>query len=140
MLALNELRLLREVRIKLQVIVTISGFSSRMSKLRILDLSHCQQLRSCPGVGGVVGLEELLYSGCWELEEPLSLRRLTMLQILIINDGPLRHVRSLNNLPNCGKLTKINKVVIDDPPVTKLIPGVTFNGAGLSLMRNEDVA
>ena len=61
MIALDELRLLQEVRIGFGGMVTISGLSSRMSKLRTLDLSFCQQLRSCPGVGDVVGLEALSY-------------------------------------------------------------------------------
>ncbi|KAG0607254.1 hypothetical protein M758_8G013600 [Ceratodon purpureus] len=73
---------------------TISGFSKRMSFLRILDLSECSFLR-CDGVGDLVALEELNLSYC----------------------------KKLNELPNLQSLTRLRKLNIRNCGLTRALPG-----------------
>ncbi|KAG0627855.1 hypothetical protein M758_2G233100 [Ceratodon purpureus] len=69
--------------------VTLAGLSSKLTNLRVLDLLCCEQLRSCPGVGDLVALEELSCSGCEGLERLPSLRKLTNLRKLNIDECDL---------------------------------------------------
>ncbi|KAG0588935.1 hypothetical protein KC19_2G279700 [Ceratodon purpureus] len=73
--------------------VTLAGLSSKLTNLRVLYLQRCMQLRSCPGVGDLVALEELSFVDCVRLKMLPSLRKLTNLRKLIIEE--------------CGLMTKL---------------------------------
>ncbi|KAG0577398.1 hypothetical protein KC19_5G153200 [Ceratodon purpureus] len=70
---------------------TIRGLTGKLSKLQYLNLADCEKLRSCPGVGDLLGLEVLDISGCWQLEE-------------LPNLGKLRNLTDLN-MNGCSFLT-----------------------------------
>ncbi|KAG0627867.1 hypothetical protein M758_2G234200 [Ceratodon purpureus] len=64
--------------------VTLAGLSSKLTNLRVLYLHRCGQLRSCPGVGDLVALEDLSCKGCMRLERLPNLRKLRNLRRLDI--------------------------------------------------------
>ncbi|KAG0606318.1 hypothetical protein M758_9G131300 [Ceratodon purpureus] len=85
--------------------VTSAGLSSNLTNLRLLDLHDCKQLRSCPGVGDLVALEELTCSGCEKLERLPSLRKLRNLRKFDISGCGL-----ITELPGLGDLVALEKL------------------------------
>ncbi|KAG0611643.1 hypothetical protein M758_7G154700 [Ceratodon purpureus] len=75
---------------------TLTGLSSKLSNLRVLDLGGCSQLRSCAGMGDLVALEELNLWGCAELK----------------------------NFPNIGKLRNLRKLDVRDCLKIREVPGL----------------
>ncbi|KAG0627870.1 hypothetical protein M758_2G234400 [Ceratodon purpureus] len=61
-----------------------AGLSSKLINLQVLELPSCVQLRSCPGVGDLIALEELSCENCWRLERLPNLRKLRNLRKLDI--------------------------------------------------------
>ncbi|KAG0588944.1 hypothetical protein KC19_2G280600 [Ceratodon purpureus] len=79
--------------------VTLAGLSSKLTNLRVLYLQRCMQLRSCPGVGDLVALEELSCQGCKKLLRLPNLRKLRNLRKLVIRDcGLITELPGLEDL------------------------------------------
>ncbi|KAG0560026.1 hypothetical protein KC19_10G148400 [Ceratodon purpureus] len=85
--------------------VTVTGLSSKLSNLRLLDLRDCAQLSSCPGVGDLIALEELQCEDCWRLERLPNLRKLTNLRKLDIDGCGL-----ITELPGLGDLVALEEL------------------------------
>ena len=51
-----------------QNVVSVTGLSSELTNLRVLELQKCRELRTCHGVGDLVALEELDLGGCGKLK------------------------------------------------------------------------
>ncbi|KAG0561405.1 hypothetical protein KC19_9G062400 [Ceratodon purpureus] len=86
-------------------VVTVTGLSLKLTNLRVLDLRWCKQLRSCPGVGDLVALEELYCSFSEGLERLPTLRKLRNLRILDI-----RWCGLITELPGLGDLVALEKL------------------------------
>ncbi|KAG0562697.1 hypothetical protein KC19_9G165600 [Ceratodon purpureus] len=85
--------------------VTLAGLSSKLTNLRVLHLRWCKQLRSCPGVGDLVALEELSCENCERLERLPNLRKLRNLRKLDING-----CRLITELPGLGDLVALEEL------------------------------
>jgi Leucine-rich repeat (LRR) protein len=85
---------------------TISGFSSKHRNLRYLKLVSCLSLRSCPSVGDLLALEELVIVNCSELEELPNLQQLTRLRKLSI-----RYCKSIVAVPGLGNLVALEEFI-----------------------------
>ena len=57
-------------------VVSVTGLSSKLTNLRVLDLSGCKELRTCHGVGDLVALEELDLRACGKLKGLPNLQKL----------------------------------------------------------------
>ena len=98
---------------------TITGLSSKLTNLQILDLGGCRSLRSVPGVDEIVALQELSLLGCDRLEELPNLEKLVNLRRLNICgcDSLLRGCKSMDDLifleelrDRFGKLTDVSRM------------------------------
>ncbi|KAG0588953.1 hypothetical protein KC19_2G280800 [Ceratodon purpureus] len=85
--------------------VTLAGLTSKLTNLRVLDLLLCKQLRSCPGVGDLVALEELTCWNCEKLERLPSLRKLRNLRKLDIKESGL-----ITELPGLEDLVALEEL------------------------------
>jgi Leucine-rich repeat (LRR) protein len=77
--------------------------------LRVLKISWCKGLRSCPSVGELVVLEELDLCGCDELESLPNLGRLRKLRMLNIN-----YCQWITELPGLGDLVALELLSAKD--------------------------
>ena len=127
---------------------TISGFSSKHTNLRHLDLRGCYSLRSCPGVGDLLALEELSFDNCPKLEELPNLLNLARLQSVHLGGcgfkdvsclGSLISLRSLSiswcdsleTLPDMHKLTRLEELEVRE--CSKIV-----DWAGLNISKSSD--
>ena len=79
--------------------VTVTGLSSKLSKLRFLGLEWCEKLRDIPGLGELYALEYLSLWGCVGLKEVPFLGRLKRLRVLNLSEcDELRAVPGLGDL------------------------------------------
>ena len=83
-------------------VVSVTGLSSKLTNLRVLDLEGCEELRTCHGVGDLVALEELHLKGCDKLKGLPNLQKLRNLRRLDIS-----HCRSINEVPGLGDLVAL---------------------------------
>ncbi|KAG0627844.1 hypothetical protein M758_2G232200 [Ceratodon purpureus] len=88
----------------------LTGLSSKLTNLRVLYLHRCMQLRSCPGVGDLVALEELSCDGCERLERLPSLRKLRNLRKLNIDECDL-----ITELPGLEDLVALEELHTSEP-------------------------
>ncbi|KAG0588917.1 hypothetical protein KC19_2G278200 [Ceratodon purpureus] len=88
----------------------LTGLSSKLTNLRVLYLHRCMQLRSCPGVGDLVALEELSCDGCERLERLPSLRKLRNLRKLNIDECDL-----ITELPGLEDLVALEELRTSEP-------------------------
>ena len=86
-------------------VVTVIGLSSKLKKLRVLNLYGCVKLRTCPGVGDVVALEVLVCFGCRSLERLPNLRKLKNLRKLDISECDL-----ITELPGLDELEALEEL------------------------------
>ncbi|XP_073390626.1 uncharacterized protein [Physcomitrium patens] len=84
---------------------TISGLSSKLTNLRYLDFQGCKGLRSCPGLGELVALQELHLCYCQKLEEMPNLQKLKRLRKLGMNG-----CRLIRALPGLGDLVALQEL------------------------------
>ncbi|KAG0577117.1 hypothetical protein KC19_5G132000 [Ceratodon purpureus] len=101
-LDLGGLRSLQEARIDFSGKVHISGLSSEMTKLRILNLRGCYCLPSLPGVGNTIGMTTLILDNCKSLKMLPRLQMLTKLRRLGI-----AYCESLTAVPGLGSLVAL---------------------------------
>ena len=85
-------------------VVSVTGLSSKLTNLRVLELVVCEQLRTCHGVGDLVALEELELRGCSKLKGLPNLQKLRNLRILDISWCQL-----INEVPGLGDLVALEK-------------------------------
>ncbi|KAG0556528.1 hypothetical protein KC19_11G060100 [Ceratodon purpureus] len=123
-------------------VVTVAGLSTKLSNLRVLHFVHCTKLRSCPGVGDLVALEELQFRGCNRLEGLPNLGKLRNLRILDVSQNSiiveipglgdvvaleelrLTQCDGLNSLPNLGKLRNLRILDVSECPSINELPGL----------------
>ena len=85
-------------------VVSVTGLSSKLTNLRVLDLTRCEELRTCHGVGDLVALEELDLGGCGKLKGLPNLQKLRNLRRLDISCCQL-----INEVPGLGDLVALEK-------------------------------
>ena len=85
-------------------VVSVTGLSSKLTNLRVLDLRGCRELRTCHGVGDLVALEELVLWVCDKLKGLPNLQKLRNLRILDITG-----CRLINEVPGLGDLVALEK-------------------------------
>ena len=90
-------------------VVSVTGLSSKLTNLRVLDLRGCRELRTCHGVGDLVALEELNFLGCCKLKGLPNLQKLRNLRILDISCCWL-----INEVPGLGDLVPLEKFYAGD--------------------------
>ncbi|KAG0608738.1 hypothetical protein M758_8G128400 [Ceratodon purpureus] len=123
-------------------VVTLAGLSTKLTNLQVLHFRFCSQLRSCPGVGDLVALEELDFSGCSRLQrlpnlgKLRNLRRLNVSGCSLIVEVPgvgdmvaleeffLRECCRLMGLPNLGKLRNLRKLDVSWCPLNTEVLGL----------------
>ncbi|KAG0588925.1 hypothetical protein KC19_2G278800 [Ceratodon purpureus] len=88
----------------------LTGLSSKLTNLQVLYMHRCMQLRSCPGVGDLVSLEELSCDGCERLERLPSLRKLRNLRKLDIRECDL-----ITELPGLEDLVALEELHTSEP-------------------------
>ncbi|KAG0590565.1 hypothetical protein KC19_1G110000 [Ceratodon purpureus] len=98
-------------------VVTLTGLSSHLENLRVLKLGWCDQLRSCPGVGDLVLLEELIFQGCGSLEKLPNLRKLKKLRKLDVSE-----CLSITELPGLDDLVALEELHANECLQLSLLP------------------
>jgi Leucine-rich repeat (LRR) protein len=86
-------------------VVTLTGLSTKLSNLRFLYVEYCSHLRSCPGVGDLVALEELSFEGCRRLKKLANLGKLRNLRKLNVSECPL-----IMEVPGLGGLVALEEL------------------------------
>jgi Leucine-rich repeat (LRR) protein len=148
---LPDMRSMISVRVAMfhgcENVVTLTGLSTKLSNLRMLYLERCRELRSCPGVGDLVALEELSFNGCRRLKRLADLGKLRNLRKLDVRGCPLiLEVPGLGGLvaleelyagrflgpddalysfilPDLSKLSKLRVLHLDGYSKVKAVPG-----------------
>lgn len=106
-------------------VVNLTGLSSKLTNLRVLNLQGCNQLRSCPGVGDLVVLEELKCLSCRSLERLPNLRKLRKLRKLdIVGCGLISELSGLGDLVVLEELYAGIWVTEKQKPMTFKLPDV----------------
>ncbi|KAG0562445.1 hypothetical protein KC19_9G146900, partial [Ceratodon purpureus] len=141
-LHLGGLRSLQEARLDFSGKVQISGLSSEMTKLRVLDLGGCNWLPSLPGVGDSIGMTALILSNCYSLKILPSLQMLTKLRTLnlwgcksltavpglgssvALEELNAWECESLREVPDVSNLTKLRKLIISGCKSLTALPGL----------------
>jgi Leucine-rich repeat (LRR) protein len=106
---LPDMRSMISVRVAMfhgcENVVTLTGLSTKLSNLRFLYLEECRELRSCPGVGDLVALEELGFGGCRRLKRLADLGKLRNLRKLDVRGCPL-----ILEVPGLGGLVALEEL------------------------------
>ena len=144
----DKLYMLRDISLRYFNGKTISNFSSKHYNLRHLDLDRCKSLRSCPGVGDLLALEELSFYSCPKLVELPNLLKLARLQSVSLYGCGFKDVSCLGNLislrsisiswchrletlPDVHKLTRLEELEVERCP--KIV-----GWAGVSISKSSD--
>ncbi|KAG0598350.1 hypothetical protein M758_12G066000 [Ceratodon purpureus] len=99
--------------------VTVTGLSSKLTKLQWLNFEGCSELRSCSGVDDLVALKMLDFEGCARLKLP-NLRKLRNLRTLCIT-GCL----SINEVLGLGDLVALEEFYADSVPDLSELPDMS---------------
>jgi Leucine-rich repeat (LRR) protein len=123
-------------------VATLTGLSSKLTNLKVLQLVGCERLQTCPDVGDLVQLEVLNCRECAKLEGFPDLRKLIHLRKLDISHcGLITELQGLDDLvaleefhagwcnmsklPDMSKLSKLQVLDIGDSDSCKTIhPGI----------------
>jgi internalin A len=122
-------------------VATLTGLSSKLTNLKVLELVGCGQLQTCPDVGDLVQLEVLNCRLCAKLEGLPDLRKLSHLRKLYISlcylitelqglDDLVAleefHASCCNmrKLPDMSKLSKLQVLNIDGGSWKAIHPGI----------------
>ncbi|KAG0554032.1 hypothetical protein KC19_12G058100 [Ceratodon purpureus] len=101
----TELKFLKVVKItKFPDLITIRGFSSRLTNLRSLLIKSCKSLQNCPGLDELYSLEELSLLECSKLPRLPCLGQLTNLK-----ECDLSQCESLEAVPGLSELVALEK-------------------------------
>ena len=147
----DKLYMLRDISLRNFDGETISGFSSN---LRHLDLHCCRSLRSCPGVGDLLALEELSFRSCPELKELPNLLNLARLQsvriggcsfknvsclgnLISLRSISIEHCYNLETLPDLHKLTRLETLEVSACQKNVVWAGVSISKSSDSLWVNQ---
>jgi Leucine-rich repeat (LRR) protein len=127
---LPDMRSMISVRVAMFVgcknVVTLTGLSTKLSNLRMLYLERCSELRSCPGVGELVALEELSFGGCRRLKRLANLGRLRNLRKLDVKGCSLiLEVPGLGGLVALEELYAGRKHLADDALYSFILPDLS---------------
>ncbi|KAG0598288.1 hypothetical protein M758_12G061400 [Ceratodon purpureus] len=101
----TELKFLKVVKIiKFPNLITIRGFSSRLTNLRSLVIENCKSLQKCPGLDELYSLEVLFLLECSKLPRLPCLGQLTNLK-----ECDLSQCESLEAVPGLSELVALEK-------------------------------